>query len=143
MDTDSVNSSTALPAKASDVQPTPAAEAGVNSATSDASSKQPISSISSWARNLKIPQPMAGGQVESPAENSPKSAFARFTSGITSRLSPRESAPEQVADAGSSQSNFIGTITKGLVDSSKSAARAVSVKARHVVSQNKRRYQVT
>lgn len=140
----SVDSSTAPRAGGAVVQPTPPADAGVNNAaTDDASSKQSISGISSWARNLKMPQPLAGGQVESPSENSdsPKSAFARFTSGIASRLSPRESTLEESTDAGSSQSNFFGTITKGLVDTSKNAARAVSVKARHVVSQNKRRYQ--
>jgi phosphatidylinositol-3,4,5-trisphosphate 3-phosphatase/dual-specificity protein phosphatase PTEN len=40
------------------------------------------------------------------------------------------------------QSNLFGSITKGLVDTSKNAVKAVQVKARHVVSQNKRRYQV-
>ncbi|XP_021753352.1 phosphatidylinositol 3,4,5-trisphosphate 3-phosphatase and protein-tyrosine-phosphatase PTEN2A-like [Chenopodium quinoa] len=141
-DVGSVDSSTAPPVGAAVVQPTPPGDAAVNNAASDdASAKQPVSGIASWAKNLKIPQSSAGGQVELPAENSPKSAFARFTSGITARLSPRDPAPEDASDVGSSQSNFIGTFTKGLVDTSKNAVRAVSVKARHVVSQNKRRYQ--
>ncbi|XP_057546185.1 phosphatidylinositol 3,4,5-trisphosphate 3-phosphatase and protein-tyrosine-phosphatase PTEN2A [Amaranthus tricolor] len=127
------------PVKSLDTHPTTTTDA-VNAAT-DGSPKQSMLGISSWARSLKIPTPSAGGQAELPTENSPKSAFARFTSGIASRLSPREPTPEQGAEAGSSQSNFFGTITRGLVDTSKSAARAVSVKARHVVSQNKRRYQ--
>lgn len=127
------------PVKSLDIHPTTTTDA-VNAAT-DGSPKQSMLGISSWARSLKIPAPSAGGQAELPTENSPKSAFARFTSGIASRLSPREPTPEQGAEAGSSQSNFFGTITRGLVDTSKSAARAVSVKARHVVSQNKRRYQ--
>ncbi|KAL2939344.1 Phosphatidylinositol 3 4 5-trisphosphate 3-phosphatase and protein-tyrosine-phosphatase PTEN2A [Bienertia sinuspersici] len=142
MDVESVDSSTTPPGRAPDVQPTPPVDGELNNASGDTSSKPSILGISSWARNLKIPQPSAGAQVDSPSENSPKSAFARLTSGITSRLSPREPTTEQGPDEGSpSQSNFIGTITKGLVDSSKSAVRAVQVKARHVVSQNKRRYQ--
>lgn len=141
MNSESADSSTAPPARASDIQPTPPSTTGQTDPSDDASSKQSTSGISSWARNLKIPQPLAGLRDESPTEDPAKSAFARFTSGIASRLSPRDQTPEQSTDGASSQSNFIGTLTKGLVDSSKSAVRAVQVKARHVVSQNKRRYQ--
>lgn len=140
MDSESVESATAPSTRASDVQPTPPINSGQNDPSNDASSKQSMSGISSWARNLKIPQPLAGGQDESSTENSTKSAFARFTSGIALRLSPKDQTPEQGTEE-ASQSNFIGTLTRGLVDSSKSAVRAVQVKARHAVSQNKRRYQ--
>ncbi|GAB4852933.1 Phosphatidylinositol 3,4,5-trisphosphate 3-phosphatase and protein-tyrosine-phosphatase pten2a [Ancistrocladus abbreviatus] len=93
-------------------------------------------------KNLKLHQPLAGGQDESPTGNSAKLAFARFTSSIGLRMSPKDNQQEQNPDeTPSQQSNFIGTITKGIVDSSRSAVKAVQVKARHVVSQNKRRYQ--
>lgn len=102
------------------------------------------SGISSWARNLKIPQPLS--QENSPSGNSGKSTFARFTSGFGLRLSPKSPVQDENANAeGTSpmaQSGVLGSFTKGLVDSSRSAVKAVQVKARHMVSQNKRRYQV-
>ncbi|KAJ7520034.1 hypothetical protein O6H91_20G064000 [Diphasiastrum complanatum] len=39
------------------------------------------------------------------------------------------------------QEGGLGTLTKGFLDSSKNAMKAVQLKARHLVSQNKRRYQ--
>lgn len=124
------------------------AESAVDKSASDTPSKVSTSGISSWAKNLKIPQPLAGSQNESQTGTSTKSTFARFTSGFGLRLSPK-SSPNEENSAGTSpttttetaQSGFIGTLTKGIVDSSKSAVKAVQVKARHVVSQNKRRYQ--
>lgn len=96
-----------------------------------------------WAKNVKIPQPFSSVQDESPTGNIGKSTFARLTGGLGLRLSPK-SPPADNTNEGSTagQPGFIGTITKGLVDSSKSAVKAVQIKARHVVSQNKRRYQV-
>lgn len=139
MDSESGDSLNVTSARASDIHPTAPANASVSIASADASPRQ-SPGISSWARNLKIPLPLSGGQDESTSGNSAKSAFTQFTSGIASRLSPRDPIPEQGTD-GASQPNLIGTITKGIVDSSRSAVRAVQVKARHVVSQNKRRYQ--
>jgi len=143
MDSESVGSAAAATARTSDMQSTVPANAASNDPSSDASAQQSTSGLTSWARNLKIPLPSAGSQDESSPVNSAKATFARFTTGIASRLSPREQTLEQGADPASPQSNFFGNLTKGLVDSSKSAVRAVQVKARHVVSQNKRRYQVT
>lgn len=134
-------------AKTENVTTANAESVGDNSAP-NASSKVSTSGISSWAKNLKIPQPLAGSQNDSQSGTSTKSTFARFTSGFGLRLSPR-SSPTEENSAGTSpttetaQSGFIGTLTKGIVDSSKSAVKAVQVKARHVVSQNKRRYQVS
>ncbi|KAL9231729.1 hypothetical protein vseg_006918 [Gypsophila vaccaria] len=145
MDTESRDSSTpptADPEVASDIRPTPSGDGELNSSTSsEASSKQTFSGLSSWAKSLRVSQPLAGEQEDSPSENSAKSVFARFTNSLSMRLSPKDQTPEPTADEESSQSNLFGTITKGLVDTSKSAVRAVTVKARHVVSQNKRRYQ--
>ncbi|KAL5987769.1 Phosphatidylinositol 3,4,5-trisphosphate 3-phosphatase and protein-tyrosine-phosphatase pten2a [Asimina triloba] len=111
----------------------------------DAPSILSTSGIASWARNLKISQPSA--QDESQSGNSAKSTFTRFTSGISFRMSPKSPAQDVTAAALEStspaaQPGVLGSLTKGLVDSSRSAVKAVQVKARHIVSQNKRRYQV-
>ncbi|KAK1288364.1 hypothetical protein QJS10_CPB19g01599 [Acorus calamus] len=106
------------------------------------------SGITSWARNLKI-QSQAPATEDSRAGNTGKSTFARLTSGIGLRLSPKSpqsaaAAAEESAEGGAStaaQPGVFGSITRGFVDSSKSAVKAVQVKARHIVSQNKRRYQ--
>ena len=100
------------------------------------------SGLSTWAKNLKIPQPSSG--QESPTG---KNTFARFTSGLGLRLSPKAAQQDEIAEGSTSpttgQSGVFGSLTKGIVDSSKNAVKAVQVKARHMVSQNKRRYQVT
>ncbi|KAL6594976.1 hypothetical protein ACP70R_048079 [Stipagrostis hirtigluma subsp. patula] len=98
------------------------------------------SGLSSWARNLKIPQPSS--DQESPTGNN---TFARFTSGLGLRLSPKAAQQDESAEGSTSpttaQTGVFGSLTKGIVDSSKNAVKAVQVKARHMVSQNKRRYQ--
>jgi phosphatidylinositol-3,4,5-trisphosphate 3-phosphatase/dual-specificity protein phosphatase PTEN len=144
MDLDSADSSTPHPAKTSDVQTPTTADSGPDNSSRDAPPKLSASGISTWAKSLKIPQPLMGTQDESPSGNGGKSAFARFTGGLGLRLSPKASQPDVNSDLASSstaQPGLFGTLTKGLVDSSKSAVKAVQVKARHVVSQNKRRYQ--
>ncbi|XP_019166371.1 PREDICTED: phosphatidylinositol 3,4,5-trisphosphate 3-phosphatase and protein-tyrosine-phosphatase PTEN2A-like isoform X2 [Ipomoea nil] len=100
------------------------------------------SKLSTWAKSLKIPQPFTGSQEEENSGNAAKSPFARFTSGFGMLSSPKSPTDDNSEGTSTTpQSSFIGTFTKGLVDSSKNAVKAVSVKARHVVSQNKRRYQ--
>ncbi|GLU09208.1 hypothetical protein SLE2022_260810 [Rubroshorea leprosula] len=123
--------------------PPASTNSGVGNSAPDASSKLSTSGISSWAKNLKIPHSLSVSQDDSQTANAGKSTFARFTSGFGRRLSPK-SPPTNDSSEGVSpraQPGFIGTVTKGLVDSSKNAVKAVQVKARHVVSQNKRRYQ--
>ncbi|XP_020080240.1 phosphatidylinositol 3,4,5-trisphosphate 3-phosphatase and protein-tyrosine-phosphatase PTEN2A-like [Ananas comosus] len=99
------------------------------------------SGISSWAKSLKIPQP--SNQEDSESGNAGKSTFARFTSGFGLRLSPKSGQQDESVDvtATSPRPGVLGSFTKGIVDSSRSAVKAVQVKARHIVSQNKRRYQ--
>ncbi|XP_064974292.1 phosphatidylinositol 3,4,5-trisphosphate 3-phosphatase and protein-tyrosine-phosphatase PTEN2A-like [Musa acuminata AAA Group] len=100
------------------------------------------SGISSWARNLKFPQ--SSGQEDLQSGNAGKSTFSRITSGFGFRLSPKSSQSEEDVAEGSStttQPGVLGSLTKGFVDTSRSAVKAVQVKARHIVSQNKRRYQ--
>ncbi|KAJ6733168.1 PHOSPHATIDYLINOSITOL 345-TRISPHOSPHATE 3-PHOSPHATASE AND PROTEIN-TYROSINE-PHOSPHATASE PTEN2B [Salix koriyanagi] len=67
------------------------------------------------------------------------SAFSRFTSGFGSLLPNTEESSQ--GNATSTQSGVFESFTKGLVDSSRNAVKAMQVKARQVVSQNKRRYQ--
>ncbi|XP_010519293.1 PREDICTED: phosphatidylinositol 3,4,5-trisphosphate 3-phosphatase and protein-tyrosine-phosphatase PTEN2A-like [Tarenaya hassleriana] len=127
---------------APDGQPPAAVEAGSNDSAKEATSKPSASGLSSWARNLKVPQPFSSMRNDSEVESMEKSTFARFTSGLGLRLSPKSQSDDSSDGASNAaQFGFIGTITKGLVDSSMSAVKAVQVKARHAVSQNKRRYQ--
>ena len=103
---------------------------------------QSSTGVSSWATKLKIPQPFSGSQDDSASENSGKSTFARFTNNLAMRLSPKPSPSDESSNEAAAQSSLIESFAKGLVDSSRNAVKAVQVKARHVVSQNKRRYQV-
>ncbi|CAK8539683.1 unnamed protein product [Lathyrus sativus] len=100
----------------------------------DSPSWSPASGISSWARNLRL----GAADQNSQTENNGMSVFARLTSGIGRRVPSNETA---TVNSGSDQSNLIESFTKGLMDSSKNAVKAVQTKARHIVSQNKRRYQ--
>ncbi|KAJ6751201.1 hypothetical protein OIU85_001698 [Salix viminalis] len=131
--------------KAPDTQlpPAVAADPVPENPASDVPSKLSAAGITSWAKSLKIPQPLTSSPDDSPTGNAGKSTFARFASGFGLRLSPKSPAADDSPEGTSatSQSGLFGTITKGLVDTSKNAVRAVQVKARHAVSQNKRRYQ--
>ncbi|KAL2254620.1 phosphatidylinositol 3,4,5-trisphosphate 3-phosphatase and protein-tyrosine-phosphatase PTEN2A isoform X1 [Sesamum indicum] len=143
MSLESPDSSNPQDIKSADVKMSTSVESAPHNSEHDAPSKFSASGISTWAKNLKIPQPFGGSPEVSPSENPGKSTFSRLTSGLGLRASPKSPQSEE-SSGGSSptqQSGFIGSITKGLVDSSKNAVKAVQVKARHVVSQNKRRYQ--
>ncbi|KAK5843948.1 Phosphatidylinositol-3,4,5-trisphosphate 3-phosphatase and dual-specificity phosphatase PTEN [Gossypium arboreum] len=138
MDDGPADSSSSPAAEASDVQLPAATDLGQQNLTHDSPSK-----LSSWAKNLKIPQPFAASQEDSQTETAGKSPLARFTSGIGLHSSPK-SPPANDSNEGNSptaQPGFFGTITNGIVNTSKNAVKAVQVKARHVVSQNKRRFQ--
>lgn len=143
MDSGPSDASATHPSKTLEVQTHPGVEMDNHAVKSP--SKVSVSGLSTWAKSFKMPDSLAGKQDNSPSE---KSQFARFTSGLGLRMSPKASQPDDIAEGTSSsaQSNLFGTITKGLVDglvdSSKGAVKAVQVKARHAVSQNKRRYQV-
>ncbi|KAL7583201.1 hypothetical protein Lser_V15G45832 [Lactuca serriola] len=143
MDSESANPSP--PVKDSNPQPTAAVESR-NDSAQDSPSKLSASGITTWAKSLKLPQPLGGTQDESSSsENTGR--FARLTSGLGLRLSPKTPqqddthTPSPDGAPTTPQPGIFGTITKGFVDTSKNAVKAVQVKARHVVSQNKRRYQ--
>ncbi|KAE8668121.1 Phosphatidylinositol 3,4,5-trisphosphate 3-phosphatase and dual-specificity protein phosphatase PTEN [Hibiscus syriacus] len=123
--------------------PTPTATDS-GSKNSSTTSQEAPSMLSSWTRNLKIPQPFVAAQEDSSAAgNAGRSPFSRFTSGLGLRSPTKSPTADDNPDGASTptQPGFLGTITKGIVYSSKNAVKAVQVKARHVVSQNKRRYQ--
>ncbi|KAF8404972.1 hypothetical protein HHK36_009867 [Tetracentron sinense] len=143
MDSESADSSSQPPFKGPDVQPSAPVVSGQDSSARDAPSVLSASGISSWARNLKISQPLAAAQEDGQTGNAGKSTFARFTNGFGLRLSPKAPVLDENAEGTSTtpQPGVLGSFTKGLVDSSRSAVKAVQVKARHMVSQNKRRYQ--
>lgn len=128
--------------------PTPPdkAQASAVQPENSAPPKLSTSGITTWAKSLKIPPALSGSQDgSSPSANTGKSPFSRFTSGFGLRTSPKAAQSEDSPDGASpstDQSGLFGTLAKGLVDSSKSAVKAVQIKARHAVSQNKRRYQV-
>ena len=139
MDSELDDASDTQPLKAPEVQTQSGVE--LDNPAGNSRSMVSVSGLSMWAKNLKIPDSLVGKQDSSPSDKSP---LARFTSGLGFRASPKASRLDDSAEgtSPSAQSNLFGTITKGLVDSSKVAVKAVQVKARHVVSQNKRRYQV-
>jgi len=139
------NDSTTQVASINPVAPSSPA-APTSAATQDAAGREAppsmfsTSGLSSWAKNLKIPQP-SSGQVSPTGKNT----FSRLTSGLGLRSSPKDPQQDESAvdstTPTSAQAGVFGSLTKGIVDSSKNAVKAVQVKARHMVSQNKRRYQ--
>ncbi|CAM8937722.1 unnamed protein product [Rhodiola kirilowii] len=147
MESDTAVSGSPTPSKATDAPNTSipvAVEPEVQNPTHDVpSSKFSVSGISTWAKSLKIPQTLSMSKDDASTGDAGTSTFSRFTSGLGLRLSPVAPNAENTTEPTSTspQPGLIGNLTKGLVDSSKSAVRAVQVKARHVVSQNKRRYQ--
>lgn len=102
------------------------------------------SGISSWAKSFRTPQSPKAAENDSKAGNSGMSAIARFGSGFGLRIpSMSPVRGDGAADSKSAtQSGVFESFTKGLVDTSQSAVKAMQIKARHIVSQNKRRYQV-
>ncbi|XWS41855.1 hypothetical protein CRYUN_Cryun17cG0118800 [Craigia yunnanensis] len=135
------------PAKAYDIEPPRAGDNAptvtvqtISSHDSPPSVLSPTG-ISSWTRNLKFPQPIAPSQ-DSQAGNAGTSTFARFTSGLGLQLQSMVLPPDDSAEHTSTATQAVlDSFKKGIVDSSRSAVKAVQVKARHIVSQNKRRYQ--
>lgn len=107
------------------------------------SNSQSLSGISSW--RLKLPKLFAASRESLQTENAGMAALARFTNGFGSQMLPSAASQPDVCVEETEkgpQSGVLGSFKKGLVDSSRSVMNAVQVKARHMVSQNKRRYMV-
>lgn len=110
------------------------------SSAQSSSSMLPSTALSYWAKSLKLPQM----QQDNQPSNDGKLTFSRLASGLGFQF-PSKAPVSTESDSNNTtpgQSGVVETFTKGIVDSSLSAVKAVQVKARHIVSQNKRRYQV-
>lgn len=143
MSPDSTDSAIPESSKSSGAEPSPSSVPEFKvSSSSDSSSFLPTSAIS-WAKGLKLPQPLASANENSGNENAAKSAFSRFTSGFGLSLPSKVSVSDERnrGNLAGAKSGVLESFTKGLVDTSVGAVKAVQVKARHMVSQNKRRYQ--
>ncbi|CAK9868851.1 unnamed protein product [Sphagnum jensenii] len=105
----------------------------------------PMSSLSQWAKGLRTP--LSSSQQSSSGAGSTKtSSFSFVASGFGKRTPakiPVVEAPDESTSSNAvvQEGNAFGTFTKGFLDSSRNAVKAVQLKARHLVSQNKRRYQ--
>lgn len=120
----------------SDVTSVPHAVSAKEAPVPDSSSGVSTSSVSSWTKSLKLPQMQQDSQTMSG-----KFTFSRLASelGLQKASASSDSPNDNSTPA---QSGILESFKKGIVDSSMNAVKAVQVKARHVVSQNKRRYQV-
>ncbi|XP_047947770.1 phosphatidylinositol 3,4,5-trisphosphate 3-phosphatase and protein-tyrosine-phosphatase PTEN2A-like [Salvia hispanica] len=136
MESETANSSLPQPGQDSNVGSSPSNVVEKASSAQGPTSVSSTSAISAWARGLKLAQT----QQEPKKTNPGNFTFARLASGLGLQI---PSKSDENADKGSApaQSGVIGSLTKGIVDSSLNAVKAVQVKARHIVSQNKRRYQ--
>ncbi|KAH7566627.1 hypothetical protein JRO89_XS08G0204500 [Xanthoceras sorbifolium] len=134
------------PVKASIVESPPAVSSITNRDSSGPESTPSMPSpsrISSWAKNLTFPKPVPPQEYNSQAGSAGMSTFARFTSELGMRLPSVTRVQDENVEGTSTaaQGGVLESLKKGLVDSSKNAVKAMQVKARHIVSQNKRRYQ--
>ena len=111
------------------------------------------SGFSQWARGFRLPSSLgAGSGASAGGEGARVSPFTMLTSGFGKRVAAKGPAGDAAAEstsggggaepAGAQEVNAFDTFTKGFMDSSRNAVRTVQLKARHLVSQNKRRYQV-
>ncbi|KAI3713035.1 hypothetical protein L1987_71605 [Smallanthus sonchifolius] len=114
-----------------------------NSLAVDSSSVESTPIVSSSDEVPNFPKPTMPEQNNLQAGNTGKWAIARLASGFGLHLAQKTSGAN--ANAGgvtsSSPSAVLQSVGKGLVDTSLGAVKAVQVRARHMVSQNKRRYQ--
>uniref|UniRef100_A0A803NFD5 Uncharacterized protein n=1 Tax=Cannabis sativa TaxID=3483 RepID=A0A803NFD5_CANSA len=91
---------------------------------------------SAEASDVEHSVPIVSGQETNPPE---LASVSSSTSSWALKLQQSLGAVQE--SPASSESGVFESLTKGFVDSSRSAVKAVQVKARHIVSQNKRRYQ--
>lgn len=111
---------------------------------SDISGKFSAAGLTNWAKNLRI-NPNSNAQTDSTPGEATKNPFSLLSNSFGRRAAPKipvvdaplESPPVTPVP----QEGAFGNIAKGFLDTSKSAMKAVQLKARHLVSQNKRRYQ--
>ncbi|KAL7610695.1 phosphatidylinositol 3,4,5-trisphosphate 3-phosphatase and protein-tyrosine-phosphatase PTEN2A [Lactuca sativa] len=117
-----------------------------NNSTTTPSSMETPPVISSSDGVPSFPKPTSPRQntSQSQSQNTGKWAIARIASGFGLQFSSKSSAPNDnstPSPSASSPSAVLQSVGKGLVDASLGAVKVVQVRARHMVSQNKRRYQ--
>ncbi|GAB2231736.1 hypothetical protein Droror1_Dr00010748 [Drosera rotundifolia] len=115
---------------------------GQDNPLQESTSTLPTSNLLHPAKSLKALTSSTEVHENPQDQNTLKLNFSRFTSGLGLHFLPTAPAGKDAdfASTGAEGSVF-ETFTKGIVDSSRSAVKAVQVKARQIVSQNKRRYQ--
>jgi len=129
--------------KTSDVQPSAYAVHGQdNSESYSPSEVSDDSGLPSGSKRTMVLPPSGEVQGGPQSGDAVRPTFARFTSGLGFHFPSTGTAPDGGVPGTTGQAGVLGTLTKGIVDSSRSAVKAVQVKARHMVSQNKRRFQV-
>ncbi|KAK8693117.1 hypothetical protein V6N13_070711 [Hibiscus sabdariffa] len=143
MDSESADSSSQPQTKASDVETSAAVDTDVKQPanTNDMKSHSMVNNVEPPVKAYDIERPKAPPQA-SQAGNAGTSAFARFTRGLGLRLQSMNLPPDNHTEpASTGTQTVLESFKKGIIDSSLSAVKAVRVKTRHMVSQNKRRYQ--
>lgn len=110
---------------------------------SDSSGKFSAAGFANWAKGLRINSHST--QDNSTPGDIGKNPFNILSSSFGKRSSAKipvvDAAFESTSVSQASQEGAFGTFAKGFIDTSKNAVKAVQTKARHLVSQNKRRYQ--
>lgn len=116
------------------------------------------SGFSQWARGFRLPSSLGSSSGPASGGDAPKSSpFSMLTKGFGKRVPAQAPAVNVTASsetgddsvknpapiAGVQEGNAFDRFTNGFLDSSRNAVRTVQLKARHLVSQNKRRYQVS
>eukprot|EP01018_Ginkgo_biloba_P004221 Gb_09019 [translate_table: standard] len=141
MEVDRTGDADSAPVVSDSVMPTPNSPSG--RASNETPSKFSASGLSTWARSFKLSQ--SSTQVNTQPSDGGKSPFSRLAGGFGIRASSKipvvEEPVEDTSQLAATQEGTLGAFTKGFLDTSKNAVRAVQMKARHIVSQNKRRYQ--
>lgn len=112
---------------------------------SDTSGKFSAAGLANWAKSLRI-NPNSNTQENAVSGEAVKNPFTLLSNSFGRRAASKIPVVEAPVESPSSvspgsQEGAFGNLAKGLLDTSKNAMKAVQTKARHLVSQNKRRYQ--
>ena len=116
----------------------------VNTSAVDSSSAEPTPNVSSSNEVPNLPKTATPTPNNIQTGSTGRWGFARIATGFGLNLGQRTSGANDNTGGvtSGSTSAVLQSVGKGLVDTSLGAVKAVQVKARHMVSQNKRRYQV-
>ncbi|XP_076918045.1 phosphatidylinositol 3,4,5-trisphosphate 3-phosphatase and protein-tyrosine-phosphatase PTEN2A-like [Bidens hawaiensis] len=138
------NSSSQPPTEVSDVKASASTVSDqTNRPAINTTSVESTPIVSSSDEVPNFPKPAMPEQNNLQSGNTGKWAIARIASGFGLQLAQKTSGSNENAGrvTPNSPSAVLQSVGKGLVDTSLGAVKAVQVRARHMVSQNKRRYQ--